>query len=72
MRKYIYLLFIVLLFDSGFVKSRPVSYPGGLTLMLMNNSMKNSLHTHYSPTAQKTFQRVLVSESVRRVWSLQS
>ena len=32
-------------------KARPVSYPGGLTLMLMNSSMKNSLHTHYSPTA---------------------
>ena len=29
-------------------KARPVSYPGGLTLMLMNSGMKNSLHTHYS------------------------
>ena len=33
-------------------KARPVSYPGGLTLMLMNSGMKNSLHTHYSPTAK--------------------
>ena len=33
-------------------KARPVSYPGGLTLMLMNSAMKNSLHTHYSPTAK--------------------
>ena len=31
--------------------ARPVSYPGGLTLMVMNSSMKNSVHTHYSPTA---------------------
>ena len=52
MRKYIYLSFLALLFYSDFVRSRPVSYPGGITLMLMNNSMKNSLHTHYSFTAQ--------------------
>ena len=52
MRKYIYLSFLTVLFYSDFVKSRPVSYPGGLTLMLMNNSMKNSLHAHYSPTAK--------------------
>ena len=47
MRKYIYQSFLTKLFYSDFVKSRPVSYPGGLTLMLMNNSMKNSLHAHY-------------------------
>ena len=55
MRKYIYLSFLAVLFYSDFVKSRPVSYPGGLTLMLMNNSMKNSLHAHYSPTAKASF-----------------
>ena len=32
MRKYFYLSFLVALFYSDFVKSRPVSYPGGLTL----------------------------------------
>jgi len=52
MRKYIYLSFLALLFYSDFVRSRPVSYPGGITLMLMNNSMKNSMHAHYSFTAQ--------------------
>lgn len=52
MKKNIYLLFLAILFNSDFVSSRPVSYPGGLTLMLMNNSMKNSLHAHYSPTAK--------------------
>ena len=32
--------------------ARPVSYPGGWTVMQMNNPDTNSLHTHYSPTAK--------------------
>lgn len=32
--------------------ARPVSYPGGWTLMLMNNGDVNSAHAHYSPTAK--------------------
>lgn len=32
-------------------QARPVSYPGGTTLMLQNNGDVNSLHLHYSPTA---------------------
>lgn len=32
--------------------ARPVSYPGGVTAMLMNDGDSNSLHLHYSPTAQ--------------------
>ena len=39
-------------FCFNITKARPVSYPGGLTLMLMNSGMKNSLHTHYSSTAK--------------------
>lgn len=31
--------------------ARPVSYPGGITLMQTNNGDSNSLHLHYSPTA---------------------
>jgi len=31
--------------------ARPVSYPGGWTLMLMNDGDKNAAHVHYSPTA---------------------
>ena len=34
------------------VQARPVSYPGGWTLMLMNDGAKNSAHVHYSPTAK--------------------
>jgi hypothetical protein len=33
-------------------QARPVSYPGGWTLMAMNDGDKNSLHLHYSPTAR--------------------
>lgn len=32
--------------------ARPVSYPGGWTLMQMNDGDSNSLHIHYSPTAK--------------------
>ena len=34
------------------VHARPVSYPGGWTLMLMNDGDKNTVHAHYSPTAK--------------------
>ena len=34
------------------VHARPVSYPGGVTLMLMNDGDKNTAHLHYSPTAK--------------------
>ncbi len=33
-------------------QARPVSYPGGWTLMQMNDVDNNSLHVHYSPTAK--------------------
>jgi hypothetical protein len=36
----------------SFVIARPVSYPGGWTLMTMNDGDKNSVHVHYSPTAK--------------------
>lgn len=32
--------------------ARPVSYPGGITLMQMNDIDSNSIHIHYSPTAK--------------------
>ncbi len=32
--------------------ARPVSYPGGWTSMLTNNSDRNAVHIHYSPTAK--------------------
>ena len=46
------LIFFISLIYYDIIKARPISYPGGLTLMLMNNSMKNSLHAHYSPTTK--------------------
>lgn len=47
-------LFIIVLLFNDFVSARPVSYPGGITLMQMNDNDndKNSLHLHYSPTAK--------------------
>jgi len=33
-------------------QARPVSYPGGWTLMLSNSWDSNSAHVHYSPTAR--------------------
>lgn len=32
--------------------ARPVSYPGGWTVMLMNDGDKHTAHLHYSPTAK--------------------
>lgn len=32
--------------------ARPVSYPGGWTIMQMNDALANSVHIHYSPTAR--------------------
>ncbi|MFL2666946.1 MAG: hypothetical protein ACJ0GF_01465 [Burkholderiales bacterium] len=32
--------------------SRPVSYPGGWTVMTMHEGLRNSAHVHYSPTAK--------------------
>ncbi len=43
------LIVIGLLIQS--VHARPVSYPDGWTLMVMNDGNKNAVHLHYSPTA---------------------
>lgn len=32
--------------------ARPVSYPGGVTLMQMNDANSHSVHLHYSPSAK--------------------
>ncbi|MBI1338801.1 hypothetical protein GC169_01130 [bacterium] len=36
--------------SAGEADARPVSYPGGWTVMQMNNGDMSSLHVHYSPT----------------------
>ena len=40
------------LLQPSFIIARPVSYPGGWTLMTMNDGDKNSVHVHYSLTAK--------------------
>jgi|TARA_B100001971_G_scaffold210292_1_gene235470 hypothetical protein len=40
------------MFIPNMVEARPVSYPGGWTLMLMNDGDKNTAHLHYSPSAK--------------------
>lgn len=47
-------VFSLLLFTALSIPAfaRPVSYPGGWTVMTMNDVDDNSLHIHYSPTAQ--------------------
>lgn len=37
---------------TSYALSRPVSYPGGWTVMTRNNGERNWLHLHYSPTAK--------------------
>ena len=39
-------IFFILL--SKNIIARPVSYPGGITFMQMNDTNKNSIHLHYS------------------------
>ncbi|KZY61775.1 MULTISPECIES: hypothetical protein [unclassified Oleiphilus] len=38
----------------GLAEARPVSYPGGITLMQNNDADVSSLHLHYSPTARES------------------
>lgn len=47
-----YILFIFLIIWPNISEARPVSYPGGTTLMFMNSGDVNSLHLHYSPSAK--------------------
>lgn len=53
MRKifYLFLLGFNCLIWISPAEARPVSYPGAWTLMQMNDNERNSLHIHYSPTA---------------------
>ena len=40
---------------AAWAEARPVSYPGGWTVMQRNNGDYSSLHLHYSPTFQDSF-----------------
>ena len=46
-------------------EARPVSYPGGWTIMQMNNGDMSSLHVHYSPSAKDS-----IGLYVERNWDL--
>ena len=46
--KYVILFVYFLIFSE--VDARPVSYPGGVTLMQMNDGYFSNLHLHYSPS----------------------
>ena len=41
-----------LVLNAPSAEARPVSYPGGWTVMQMNDGDMSSLHVHYSPTFQ--------------------
>ncbi len=52
MHKLLLSLFIfVTIFLTNTVQTRPISYPGGWTLMIMNDFNRHSVHAHYSPSA---------------------
>jgi len=50
-----FIILVTVWVAAGFIttaaQARPVSYPGGWTVMLMNDIHSNNLHVHYSPTA---------------------
>ncbi|MCI5060577.1 MAG: hypothetical protein MRY79_05850, partial [Alphaproteobacteria bacterium] len=52
MMKYIILILMGVVMFTPPVSARPVSYPEGWTVMLMNDGDKNTAHVHYSPTAK--------------------
>ena len=43
-------IIIILLIFSSPGYSRPISYPGGITVMGFSDNMKDSIYTHYSPS----------------------
>lgn len=47
-----FLFALLMTMTASYAEARPVSYPGGWTLMLMNDAQRHSLHYHYSPTAK--------------------
>ncbi len=52
MRTYLFFVLFCLSFYSANAQARPVSYPGGWTVMIMNDGDSNSAHIHYSPSAR--------------------
>ncbi|MDD9900301.1 MAG: hypothetical protein OXT65_04920 [Alphaproteobacteria bacterium] len=50
--RFLFLTLLALCFVAYPAMARPVSYPGGWTLMSMNDGDAYTLHWHYSPTAR--------------------
>lgn len=50
--KRLFLIAVAMIALSPEVLARPISYPEGWTLMLMNDGDKNTAHIHYSPTIE--------------------
>ena len=48
------ILLILLIFTSA-VYARPISYPGGITVMGFSDNMKDSVYAHYSPSHLYSF-----------------
>lgn len=53
---------MLLTFFPAVSHARPISYPGGWTLMSSSDSRMNRLHTHYSPSAHNSLGVVLEDE----------
>jgi len=49
-----YVIFFIYFLSVIEVHARPVSYPGGVTLMQMNDGYFSNLHLHYSPSIKNS------------------
>lgn len=56
------LKFIFVFVISSNLLARPVSYPGGLTVMSASDDMKDSVYVHYSPTYKYSFGIEVISD----------
>ncbi len=52
--RYIFLTLIIVVGIASSAMARPVSYPGGWTIMQTNNWESSKLHTHYSPNLKNS------------------
>ena len=49
-KQFLILTFFIFIGLTNSVNCRPISYPGGWTLMQMNNFNRHSVHIHFSPS----------------------
>lgn len=53
--KHAFVSMCLLVFLTSYAYARPISYPGGTTVMQMTDGTKSSLHLHYSPSITYSF-----------------